>query len=80
MQTMYETYQSEGLVVLAIGNGVDEAGCQTWISQWGLTHPVLADPTRIVYPFYGDGFVPYNAIIDGDGVLQFTDSGFNQTV
>ena len=80
MQTMYETYQSEGLVVLAIGNGVDQAGCQTWISQWGLTHPVLADPTRIVYPFYGDGFVPYNAIIDGDGVLLYTDSGFDQTL
>jgi hypothetical protein len=77
---MWETYQGEGLVVLAIGNGVDEAGCQTWINQWGLTHPVLADPTRLVYPFYGDGFIPYNAIIDGDGVLLFTDSGFNQTL
>ncbi len=64
-------------MVLAIGNGVDQAGCQTWINTHGLTHPVLADPTRIVYPFYGDGFVPYNAIIDGNGILRYTDSGFD---
>jgi hypothetical protein len=66
-------------MVLGVGNGVDEAGCQTWINTHSLTHPVLADPTRIVYPQYGDGFIPYNAIIDGDGILRYTTSGFDQT-
>jgi hypothetical protein len=66
-------------MVLGVGNGVNQAGCLTWIDTHGLTHPVLADPTSIVYPQYGDGYVPYNAIIDGDGVLRFTDSGFDQT-
>ncbi len=80
MQTIWETYDSEGLMVLGIGNGVDEAGCQTWIATHSLTHPVLADPTRLVYPQYGDGFIPYNAIIDGDGTLLYTDSGFDQTL
>ena len=79
MQTIWETYNSEGLVVLAIGNGVDQTGCQQWIATYNLTHPVLADPTRLVYPYYGDGFVPYNAIIDGNGILRYTTSGFDQT-
>ncbi len=79
MQEIWETYESQGLVVLGIGNGVNEVGCQTWIDQWGLTHPVLADPTSLIYPQYGDGFIPYNAIIDGDGILRYTTSGFDQT-
>ncbi len=56
-------------MVLGVGNGVNETGCQTWITNHSLTHPVLADPTSLVYPQYGDGFIPYNAIIDGDGTL-----------
>ena len=79
MQSIFETYGSQGLVVLGVGNGVDVAGTQTWIATHSLTHPVLADPTSVVYPQYGDGYIPYNAIIDGDGILRYTTSGFNQT-
>ncbi len=40
---------------------------------------MLADPPpEVAYPLFGDGYVPYNAIIDGEMILQYTDSGFNE--
>jgi len=80
VQEIWETYQDQGLVVLAIGTGMTQADCQSWISTYGLTHPVLADPTDITYPLFGDGYIPYNAIIDGEMVLQYTASGFDEPV
>jgi hypothetical protein len=67
-------------MVLAIGVGMSQATCQTWINTYGLTHPVLSDPTGAVYDLFGDGYVPYNAIIDGEMVLQYTVSGFEEPI
>lgn len=78
MQAIWETYQDQGLMVLAIGAGESQATCQTWINTYGLTHPVLSDPTGTVYGLFGDGYVPYNAIIDGQMILQYTTSGFDE--
>jgi hypothetical protein len=65
-------------MVLGIGVAENQATCQTWINTHGLTHPVLSDPTSAIYGLFGDGYVPYNAIIDGEMILQYTDSGFNE--
>jgi len=59
---------------------MSETQCETWITDHGLTHPVLADPSRIVWALFGMGFVPHNAIIDGDMILQFTDYGFDEPI
>jgi hypothetical protein len=67
-------------MVLAIGVGMSQATCQTWINTHGLTHPVLSDPSAAVYNLFGDGYVPYNAIIDGEMILQYTVSGFDEPV
>jgi hypothetical protein len=67
-------------MVLSIGVGMDQATCQQWISTYGLTHPVLSDPSGAVYDLFGDGYVPYNAIIDGEVILQYTVSGFDEPV
>ncbi len=65
-------------MVLSIGAGMSQAQAQSWINTYGLTHPVLADTTSAVYTLFGDGYVPYNAIIDGEMILQYTTSGFNE--
>jgi len=80
VQEIWETYQDQGLMVLSIGVGMDQATCQQWISTYGLTHPVLSDPTDVVYNLFGDGYVPYNAIIDDEMILQYTISGFDEPV
>jgi len=80
VQAIWETYRDQGLTVLGIGAGMSQATCQTWINTYGLTHPVLSDPTDQVYSLFGDGYVPYNAIIDGGMILQYTTSGFSEPV
>jgi hypothetical protein len=62
--------------VIGIGVNETQATCQTWINTHGLTHPVLSDPGGAIYNLFGNGYVPYNAIIDGEMILQYTDSGF----
>lgn len=66
--------------MIGIGAGESQATAALWRSTYGLTHPVLADPTSAVYSAYGNGFVPYNAIIDGEMVLQYSDAGFNSAL
>ena len=65
-------------MVLSIGVGESEAACQAWINNFGLTHPVLSDPSAAVYNLFGDGYVPFNSLIDGAMILQLTGSGFDE--
>jgi hypothetical protein len=57
---------------------MSEAQCQYWINTYGLTHPVLADPNRVVWNLFTMGYVPHNAIVDGDMILRYTDYGFDE--
>jgi len=65
-------------MVLAIGAFENQATAATWRTTYGLTHPVLADPTGAVYNSFGAGFVPHNSIIDGNVILQYTEIGYDQ--
>jgi len=78
VQDIWETYRDQGLMVLGIGAGMTEATCQSWIDTYGLTHPVLADSSSLVYGLFGDGYVPFNSIIDGELTLRYTTSGYDQ--
>ncbi|MBN1880293.1 redoxin domain-containing protein [bacterium] len=76
---MYEDYKDQGLMVLGIGAGQSQAACQNWINTHGITHPVLSDASSTIYTLFGDGFVPYNAIMDCDDIVLYTIAGFNET-
>jgi len=65
-------------MVLAIGAGENEATAATWRATYGLTHPVLADPTGAIYNLFGAGLVPHNSIIDGNVILQYTEIGYDE--
>ncbi|MBN1355947.1 hypothetical protein JXA40_06700 [bacterium] len=78
---MYETYGPDGMVVLSIGVGRSVADCLTWVNQHGLTHPVLADPNRVVYYAFSPGpthYVPHNAVLKCDFEVTYTVVGFNE--
>jgi hypothetical protein len=65
-------------MVLAIGAYENQAAAATWRSTYGLTHPVLADPTGAIYSSFAAGFVPHNSIIDGNKILRYTEIGFDE--
>ena len=76
MQVIWEEYQTEEVMVLSIGLGVDSDGAAQWRSDFGQTCPVLADPNGASFSRYSMGYVPHNAVIDENMVIQFTDYGF----
>jgi hypothetical protein len=78
LQVLWEDYQTEDVMVLAVGSGMTEADCQAWITTYGLTHPVLADPDDTLYALFGDGYIPFNAIIDGGMILRYGESGYDE--
>lgn len=72
----WQVYRDQGLIVLAIGAGESVEQACDWKTNYSLTFPVLSDINEVVYDQYGDGYVPYNAVIDGDKVLRYSTSGF----
>ncbi len=64
-------------MVLAIGNQMNQQDCRNWINDHGITHPVLSDMSYLTYPLFGNGYIPFNAVIDYDSLLLWSDSGYN---
>jgi hypothetical protein len=38
----------------------------------------LDDDVGTIYPLFGTGYIPHNIVIDGSGVVLYSQSGFNQ--
>jgi hypothetical protein len=38
----------------------------------------LDDDVNTIYPLFGTGYIPHNIVIDGSGVVLYSQSGFNQ--
>ena len=52
--------------------------CSGWAETFGLSIPILDDNSgNAIYGLFGIGFVPHNVVIGGNGLVIFTDSGFN---
>ena len=82
-QTIEEIYkQFKDIDVEVIGAGIDwnqPYGCKEWAKKFRLTFPILDDSKgRHIYNYFGDGIVPYNVVIDRDGKLIYSDSGFKK--
>lgn len=54
------------------GGTPTQADLESWNSQYGVEHPMLADPAGTQMGYYAAGFPTY-AIIDRDMVIQNAD-------
>ena len=53
--------------------------CSGWADQFGQSLPILDDDTGgNIYSLFGVGYVPHNVVIGGDGMVIFSESGFNE--
>ena len=82
-QTIEEIYkQFKYKDVEVIGAGIDwnqPYSCEEWAKKFQLTFPILDDSKgRQIYNYFGDGIVPYNVVIDRNGRLIYSDSGFKK--
>lgn len=66
-------------MVLTIGAGESVDGAAYWQYKYQHTCPVLSDANGAIYNLFGDGYVPYNIILDDTMKVQHTNSGFSAT-
>ena len=53
--------------------------CENWAEKFNLTYPILDDSKgNRIYNYFGNGVVPYNVVIDRNGKLIYSASGFNK--
>ena len=72
----------KGKEVKIIGAGMDWGNpysCKDWAEKFNLSFPLLDDSKgKRIYNYFGNGVVPYNVIIDRDGKIVYSKSGFNK--
>jgi len=55
--------------------------CSGWAEAFSLSIPILDDDSGSnIYGLFGIGYVPHNVVIGGNGLVIFTDSGFNEGI
>jgi peroxiredoxin len=72
LQSAYEAYQDEGMVLLAV-NTTDQdsvAAVEGFVDEFGLTFPILLDFEGLVSRLYQLQALPSTFFIDRDGVIQ----------
>ena len=82
-QTIEEIYkQFKGKDVEVLGAGIDwnqPYSCKEWVKKFRLSFPILDDSKgQQIYNYFGNGIVPYNMVIDRNGRLIYSDSGFKK--
>ena len=64
-----------------VGAGFDwnqPYSCVAWAETFGLTYPVLDDTGTNIYNLFGIGYIPHNVIIDHQGVVLYSEAGFDK--
>jgi hypothetical protein len=71
-------------MVLSVGYNESQSLCQSWINQFGLTHPVLSDSppsvSQLFIPVQGGYlYFPHNCVVDQHQIMRHTATGFNHS-
>ncbi len=73
-------YQGQPVVVIGAGSDWNQPySCESWASTFGITYPLLDDHAATIYNLFGTGYIPHNVIIDDQGVVLYSQAGFNQS-
>jgi len=78
---LVEGYAARGVrVVQAIIQDNDYAApdgpfCDGWVAQYGLTNPVVLDPTQVTQIYFPAGSLPATLIVDSHGVIRHREYG-----
>ena len=86
METMYQDYKEEGLVILQpmyqndSGAAANAAFCKSWRDQYSLTFPVLVDDQNYFGPYHpnfatGQMATPLNMILDANMRIVYVVEG-----
>ena len=78
-ENIWQVYQGQPVVVIAAGDDWHQPySCEDWASTFGLSYPILDDDSGDIYGLFGNGYIPHNVIIDHQGIVLYSQSGFSQ--
>ncbi len=73
LQDFYDKYKGNGFVILAIEDGDPTADVVQFAKDYGLTFPILLDPTHIATDqAFNAPNLPTSFVIDRNGTIQLT--------
>ena len=85
LQRVYERFGEEGLEILAVAvddlpgerqpDGRIEGLVSRFVDEYGLTFPVMIDPTGRTEQRFGTEFLPTTVLIDREGRIRVTEVG-----
>lgn len=61
-------------------NAPTPAFCDGWVAQYGLTNPVLLDPTQETQIYFPAGSLPATLIVDSEGVIRHREYGVSNNL
>lgn len=77
-QDFWQEYQAAGFTVLAVDLLEQDWVVADWVEELGLTYPTVLAPDWDVFRSYPQaGGIPYNAVIDQDLMLRYSQYGFD---
>ena len=75
LQTVWETYQDQGVVLIGVTYRDEEATTRTALAEYGTTYPVGLDTGGRIADAYGITGIPETFVIDRDGRIAYIHIG-----
>jgi thiol-disulfide isomerase/thioredoxin len=76
MQALKNSYESQGLAIVAVNVDTDRADADKFLAQYKPTFDVRFDPQGKLAEHYNIKTMPSSVLIDRHGVTRFTHMGF----
>jgi len=75
-QSLFDAFESDGLVALGIGSGWDENfSCNSWSKNFDVTYPIIDDERLNLRSLFADGTVPHHVLIDHTMHIVYSEKG-----
>lgn len=78
LQEMFLTYRARGFTILGVDLLEPATTVAPWVQSFGLTYPVVLAPDWTLFQLFPvAGGLPYNAVVDQNGVLRYARYGID---
>ncbi len=76
--SVWQIYDNNNVAVITVNLNESLSTVNSYINNHNLTFPVLVNGLNLYWE-YGNGYVPYNVVIDQGGYITYTTSGWNSS-
>jgi peroxiredoxin len=76
-QNIWEKFRTRNVQVMAIAREQTLEEATKFAEKFKWRFPVLVDPQRKFYALFTPQYIPWNVIVDPNGVIQYSAAGFD---